>query len=281
MPSGHRVVIEEPAGLRAVCKIETLADGGYTVLAPYHAERQGWLTKFQVNYDQKHMQIALGKMEHFTADDRVKLSHHTDGFVQFSGEVAGKIRSGRDADTGEPKGLAIMSAPIGKPITSGPTFGLVVWGMDEFRRLDHTRASDLIFRQDDIYYRRCRPGTCNAYHLEGWVFWPEMWAGVRGTLYTLRISVGFRNFEGSGSNLEFRVIPLPTTESFLGIMIHRLHVDFPWPSGFRLGGPSDRRQGSNLGTTLQAMYPRPAALTIAADDLTYRPPVQPDLPDPR
>ncbi len=103
MPSGHRVVIEEPAGLRAVCKIETLADGGYTVLAPYHAERQGWLTKFQVNYDQKHMQIALGKMEHFTADDRVKLSHHTDGFVQFSGEVAGKIRSGRTQTRANPR----------------------------------------------------------------------------------------------------------------------------------------------------------------------------------
>ncbi len=69
--------------MRALRKVEPLTDGGYTVLAPYHDAREGWLYKFEGDYTRISSSIALADMEHFTADDRVKLSHHKDGRLAF------------------------------------------------------------------------------------------------------------------------------------------------------------------------------------------------------
>jgi len=124
---GWRVIIEDGGDFHAVCKIQPLSDGGYALIAPYHAAREGWLYKHEVDYRKYVNTVKLSDMQHFVASDRVKLSHHWDGFVQFSGENSQTIRSGRDPFTGEPKGLAIMSAPIWKPIKDGPTFGIILW----------------------------------------------------------------------------------------------------------------------------------------------------------
>ena len=103
-------------------------------------------------------------MVHYTAEDRVKLSHHWDGFVQFSGESPGKIISGRNALTGAPKGLGLMSAPIRRPIVTGPTSGLLVWGLDDYAEHRPT-ARDIVFNQDEIYYRNCTPAEWSDYLL--------------------------------------------------------------------------------------------------------------------
>lgn len=249
-------MIEEQDTLRAVCKIQTLSDGGYALLAPYHTAREGWLAKYQVDYSQTDMEHRLSDMQHFSAGDRVKLSHHFDGFVQFSGENTGRIRSGRDPITGKPKGLAIMSAPIVRPIRTGPTFGATVWGLDQFKPVEATRGSDAVFESHEMYYRTCTPRSFNGYHIEGWIFHPNMWAGVRGNENDLRLSMGFRNFEGSGANLEFRVFPLAKYDYFVGLMVSKIQLSFTQHSGFQLTGPSDRRKGSNLANTLMAFYPR-------------------------
>ncbi|TGD88565.1 hypothetical protein BayCH28_12705 [Mycolicibacterium sp. CH28] len=188
--TGWRVVIQEGNDARAICKIQALSDGGYSVIAPYHSAKEGWLTRQEVDYRQTHMEISFSDVEHFDASDRVKLSHHWDGFVQFSGENPQKIRSGRDPLTGQPKGLAIMSAPIWRPITSGPTFGATMWGLEEFKAVTEPRESDVIFGPDQLYYRECTPTSCNAYLIEGWVFDVNMWAGVRGHGNNLRLSLG-------------------------------------------------------------------------------------------
>jgi|NGEPerStandDraft_6_1074524.scaffolds.fasta_scaffold113261_1 hypothetical protein len=273
---GSRIVIDDGPTKRAIFKVQPLSDGGYAVLAPYHAAREGWLARTHVDYTKTNQTLRFEDLEHFTADDRVKLSHHADGFVQFSGENPGKILSGRDPVSGEPKGLAVQSAPIGLPITTGPTFGGTVWGLDQFRELNKLRSSDLDFPPDAIYYRGCRPDTCNAFLLEGWVFWPPMWAGVSGSEYDLRLSIGFRNFEGSGANLTFRVIPLAGNNCFLGISVHRVRVSFPGASGFAINGPSDRLKASTEGNALMALYPRDDILnTQPSITLNYQAPVQP------
>jgi hypothetical protein len=273
---GSRIVVDDGLTKRALFKIQPLSDGGYSVLAPYHAAREGWLARTHVDYTKTEMQMSFSDMENFTADDRVKLSHHFDGFVQFSGENPQKIRSGRDPVTREPKGLAIQSAPIMRPIPTGPTFGCVAWGLSSYRELATPRRSDLHFSPSETYYRRCRPDTWNAYKVEGWVFWPPMWAGVSGDEYDLRLSVGFRNFEGSGSNLTFRVIPLAGTDCFLGISLHKMTVSFPSESGFSLSSPSDRRTGATEANALMAIYPRDNILNSQqAVGLDYVPPVQP------
>ncbi|MFK0160244.1 hypothetical protein ACIQVK_50330 [Streptomyces sp. NPDC090493] len=270
-----RIFIDDGNGPRGICKISQHADGGYMVMAPYHQAREGWLAKHSVDYKSRHMSARLEDMHHYTASDRVKLSHHADGFVQFSGEQSGKITSGRDPFTGQPKGLGLMSAAMNHPVTSGPTFGVSFWGLDDFSR-KAPKSGDFTFDSSQIYYRNCNPETYNAYHLEGWVFGEQMWAGVRGAPGNLSLSMGFRNFQGTGANLDFKVFPL-LNGRFLALMVHRLQlVGFP-DSGFMLHSPSDRRVGESTASAMMAMYPKIDFGDIgpAADSLNFRPPVPP------
>lgn len=94
----------------------------------------------------------------------MKLSYHTDGFAQFSGESAGRITSGIDPTTGEPKGLGLFTNPLTAPIRSGPSVGVTVWGMEEFEEAKE-RDHPLIFEADDFYHRRCTPEDANAWAL--------------------------------------------------------------------------------------------------------------------
>jgi hypothetical protein len=263
---GWRIIIDDGDDPRAVCKILPLSDGGYSMVAPYHAAKEGWLYKHTVDYQKHEQSIHLSEAQHFAATDRVKLSHHWDGFVQFSGENPQKIKSGRNPLTGEPKGLAIMSAPIWKPITTGPTFGISAWGMTDFKQVTDTRATDVIFRSTDIYYYRCAPYTFNAYNMEGWIFGAPMWDGVRGTGNDLRLSMHFPlRWNAKRAILEFRVLPLATDDSdcFLGIRINRMCCNLPSPSGFEIGGPSNLRRGEHIAEMLKATYPKDADI----DDL--------------
>jgi hypothetical protein len=218
--------------------------------------------------------IPTSEMVSYTADDRVKLSHHWDGFVQFSGQSSQKIISGRDPSTGQPKGLGLLSAPIRVPITTGPTFGMSIWGIEDFAE-HHAGKRQLVFNSMDMYYRGCTPSEASGYMIEGWVFGHRMWAGVRGSEADLRLSVGFRNFEGSGANLEFKVIPLePPSRQFLGILVARTNPDFPSPSGFMLTAPSNRRADNPIADAMMAMYPRFESMPLAdAADLNFELPV--------
>ena len=81
---GSRIVVQHNGVQRALFKVQPLPDGGYTVLSPYHEARQGWLALSHVDYTQTKQQVKFSDMQHFTASDRVKLSHHRDGFVELT-----------------------------------------------------------------------------------------------------------------------------------------------------------------------------------------------------
>ncbi len=100
---------------------------------PYHRAKSGWVGKMPVVYKQiGPASISRDDLVAFTAGHRVKLSYHQDWFVQFSGEVQGKIISGRDHNTGEPKGIGLMTQPLSNPIHTGASFAVVAWGLDDF-----------------------------------------------------------------------------------------------------------------------------------------------------
>lgn len=108
------------------------------------------------------------------------MSFHPDGFVQFSGENAARILSGRDTG-GEPKGLGVMFNPLFNPIRSGPTFGVSAWGLEEFDELEPSRDHVITFSQEEMYFRGCVPGTGTEC-----ISKPSFWSQDTGQAYEER-----------------------------------------------------------------------------------------------
>jgi hypothetical protein len=263
--SGHTIVIEDQGTLRKITKIVPYRGGGFAVLVPYHEARRGHLLKFPVDYSKRDLGVSSAEATEYSAEDRVKLSLHPDGFVQFSGENLGKIVSGRDPGTGEPRGLGVMSRPLSAPVNTGPTFGIVVWGLSEFEPLDADgRHNAVVFSEEDYYYRRCTPDTWNGYVIEGFVLKDRYWGAVRNCEGKLTMSM-MPMFEAVGAVFEFRVVPLPGQPVLLGLMTSKVETGFDTPSGFTLNGPSDLKSEEALA----AIYPAPEDLGISSS-LDYR-----------
>jgi hypothetical protein len=119
----------QAASARKITKIIGLNGEGFSVLIPYHRARSGYLFKMPMDpaLTPGEWRGAWEAGVAFTAEDRVKLSYNSDGFAQFSSEVSGRITSGRDPVTGEPKGLGLFAHPLDNPIWSGPSVGITLW----------------------------------------------------------------------------------------------------------------------------------------------------------
>src|SRR5687768_10468724 len=99
----NEVKVGEP---KKVFKIVTYKAGGFAVLTPYHKEKTGFLMKHPIDYSTpagSTMYVRFEDCVKYSVNNKVKLSFHPDGFVQFSGEVQGKVLSGRNKETGEIK----------------------------------------------------------------------------------------------------------------------------------------------------------------------------------
>jgi hypothetical protein len=271
------VAIQDASGVnRKIAKIIHHSEGGFAVMVPYHKARTGILLKIPLDYDVKGASwVPLEECIGYSCDDRVKLSFHPDGFVQFSGENPGKILSGRDPDTGQPRGLGLMSNPLLHPIRSGPTFGISAWGLEEFEELEPTRDDVVFFSQDEMYFRGCLPGTSNGVHVEAFVLEPRYWSGVRGKLSEMKLSLCVGMFEATGTALDLKVIPLEHSNGFIGVMASHAHYSFPEESGFVLSGPSESVKGSRKNS-LMAVYPaslreKIQGLVKTSKNLNYEP----------
>lgn len=260
--NGFTIAVEDQGTLRKITKIVPYKSGGFAVLAPYHKARRGYLAKHPVDYSKRDVKMRLEDMVAYSAEDRVKLSIHPDGFVQFSSENQGKIVSGRDPQTGEPKGLGLVASPLSEPINTGPTFGCVLWGTSEFEPVKKT-GEVVAFGEEDYYYRRCTPDTWNGYLIEGFVFPDVFWGTVRNRGGKLIATLLSPMFETVAPVFDYRVVPLPGQPILLGFLVSRVQTSFSSPSGFSLHSPSD------LGDALFAQYP-PQLLTDSAESLDYR-----------
>jgi hypothetical protein len=166
-----RPAAEKP--LYKITKIISLNGGEFSVLTPYHKARSGFLFKQAINpgmFDKAGAHLV--KWTHcagFTAENRTKLSYHVDGFAQFSSENQGTIISGRDPNTGEPKGLGVMARAFSKPSTSGPSVGIGVWGLQDFEETDQDKKL-IVFEPSDFYYRLWGREQTNFWQLGIYVF---------------------------------------------------------------------------------------------------------------
>lgn len=201
----------------------------------------------------------------FTADDRVKLSLHPDGFTQFSGENSARIVSGRDPVTGEPKGLGLMAHPFSNPVRSGPTLGMQVWGLDDFDELDK-ESSAIVFTDDDWYYRGCSPQEATSWLIEIILFPTRYWAGVRKRGDRLILSMALYGFEASMAVVDMAVVPLEHQQVFIALFVSRGRTTFNQPSGWTMQGPG-QADSSGRGHSMHAFYPREAIPTETATTL--------------
>jgi hypothetical protein len=258
-PLGARILLRpsKDEGLRKITKVAPYAEGGFAAMLPYHSARRGLLAKMSVDYNEPGGHIVKREdMTEYGATDRVKLSYHADGFVQFSGEQQGKIVSGRDEATGEPKGLGIMSSPIDTPISTGPTFSIVAWGLKDFTEAGAVAPGDLVFEEEDFYFRGCTPETATGFLIECFVFPQRLWAGVRRQRNRFVLSLLHRSFEGGGIVRDWCAVPLPGQKVFLAFSVSRIASAHPAESGFVLSGPGFRRP-DGTGETINAWYPPP------------------------
>jgi hypothetical protein len=243
--------------VRKVTKIVGLNGTGFSVLMPYHKAKSGFLYKHCTNL------LPLGvsvlnwdECVGFTAEDRVKLTYHLDGFAQFSSEVQGKIISGRDPKTGEPKGLGIYARALQFPPMTGPSVGVQVWGIEEFETADDEQDL-MIFEPDDVYYRNSTPQTANSWTLCIYAFPiggvpPLQFEGDQGIMWYQPhpITAGV-----PGAVVKMKAIYLAAERIYLGLYVERFVMDVPVQSGWFLNGPGNYTQYQS-GDVLHATYPR-------------------------
>ncbi len=119
----HTIALHDRGQTVDLFKVMFGGDGSYYVTAPYHPLDRAVAARLTVNYADSDGTFVLDEAEEVASlddvDRRLKISHHPDGFLQFSGEG---IRSGRD-EGGEPRGLGVFSWPLTRP-TLGPSFQL-------------------------------------------------------------------------------------------------------------------------------------------------------------
>jgi hypothetical protein len=272
------VAIRPAAGkpLYKITKIISLNGGGFSVLTPYHKARSGFLFKQVIN-----PQVFRKAGEHlvkwtdcagFTAENRTKLSYHVDGFAQFSSENQGTIISGRDPNTGEPKGLGVMARPFSDPSLSGPSVGISIWGLEDFEEADQ-KEKLIVFEPSDFYYRLWRPDETNFWHLGIYVFPVDAVPPMRydGDQARMDFALRFPISAGVvGSIVTLKTVRLEAEKVHLGLYVESLVGKFPSKSGWSISGPGNWT-ANQTGFVLNAVYPRDLIPVDQRPSLDYRP----------
>jgi hypothetical protein len=135
-----------------LCRLIFGGDGSYYVTAPFHPLNRALAGVYTVNYAKKTLAALSDAIELALLDDderRLKISHHPDGFLQFSGEG---IRSGRD-ESGKPRGIGVTSWPLDNP-TFGPSFSLIFSDAIACGRESVPASNHVVFDESSLLHMR-------------------------------------------------------------------------------------------------------------------------------
>lgn len=154
-----------------LCRIVFGGDGSYYVTAPYHPQDKAVVAKVAVNYMRVDQTISFADAKELAVLDddeqRLKISHHASGLLQFSGVG---IKSGVD-EAGNPKGIGTMSFPLAKP-TLGPSFSLIFSDPLRCGRATKNRVRTVALPERDIEH--LRPPGISGLMIVGYYF-PVRW----------------------------------------------------------------------------------------------------------
>ncbi len=268
---GHRVGIRDESGIgRQIVRI-TLQNGGFGVHVPYHPARNGWIFELPLDYTKTEFEVPLSAGKHYVVSDVVKLSFHMAGFVQFSSSGGKPIVSGYNPSLDLVKGAGLR-APVPVEVTTGPLFGVQVYGIEQFDQC--TTKPVEMFEPDDLW---CRVGETTerdtAYIIEFFMFPNNILRDahaidgkqmLRRRLPYASSQVWFKH--------DIRVIELPHLPVFLGVIVSRFHAEGAMISGYKIMGPSYGGPGE-VPRCIGAEYPCPEMVnTLNPILLDYRPP---------
>jgi len=268
-------ITDDNGDTHKITKIKPYKDDGFAVFAPYHSAHCGYMLKHPVDYTKTDIRLDLDDCVEYDASDQVKLSVHLSGFVQFSSVNQSSIRSGINPETGKPKGIGIVGN--GRlEVSSGPLFGLIAWGLNDFKTVTPQKIGVMTFKDGDFYFRRHLETDQQGYLIEVFMFPRNMLGRVTGvgTMQQLKVKLPYHTVLDYPHDL--RVIDLPGQYAFLGVMVSRISVDFPTDSGFNLNGPSFPDPETGQFMSIAAMYPHPDFEEARATcSLDYKPDADP------
>ncbi len=267
----HTVAHERDGDAYDLFKIIFGGDGSYFVTAPYHPHDKATVAVLTVNYAEDEIEVALeDAVELAVLDDedrRLKLSHHPDGFLQFSGEG---VRSGRNPD-GSPKGIGLVSWPLFRPAL-GPSFVLSFSDPSRSGRPSKGGGSTLVLPHDDIEHMSVGQA---GLHIVGYYF-PATWR-----------EFVFRGHDGgwwihlihprAQAVKPLRVVLASKTSDFPGLIgLEARPHELEEPDGeasFILTSSTGRarrnKAGELLGDQLVCMYPQLSLNTAQLPSLNY------------
>jgi len=181
-------------------------------------------------------------------DERFLLRH------EFSNGRPGRISASKDIVSGEAKGLGLFSAPLSRSIFSGPSVGIIAYGIDQFEMAEE-QSEIIVFEPSDFYYRNCTSETANSWTL-------AIYAFPRGVVPPIRIkhkrSIVVATLEPlngpMGAVLELVTISLPEEKMFLGLCVNCFNQRHKADSGWLFSGPGDWTR-DRRGHVLMGIYP--------------------------
>jgi hypothetical protein len=241
---------------RRITKIASLSGDGFSVDVPYHKAKTGHLFKHPVIPDDVAPRFVNWEAAApFAARDRVRLIYHSDGFAEFSGDKPGRITASRDLVSGEATGLGLFSAPLSRPIFSGPSVAMTVYGIDQFEVAEELDEL-IVFEPGDFYYRNCTPETANSWMLAIHAFPRSVVPPIRIKQKRSIVAATLESLNGPiGSVLEMVAISLPEEKMFLGLCVNCFKAKLQSDSGWLFSGPGDYTQ-NRRGHVLMGIYPR-------------------------
>jgi hypothetical protein len=240
---------------RKITAIEDLGKGGFSMLLPCHKSRSGYLFKQPLvpGLPMPHAVRWQGAVK-FGPADEARFRYHPDGFVEFCGRRAERIKASRDVISGDTQGLGLFSVPLAKHI-GVPVIATTVYGMNQFD-LANEANQQIVFGPEDFRYQRCLPDTANSWLLAIFLFTQNLLPPVRvnGKRYSVMIGLSSPN-SGVASVQELRLIRLPQLNMFLGAYVSRVNRQIQSESGWLFVGPGSYT-GDRRGQVLMGIYPQ-------------------------
>ncbi len=263
--SKHTVIVSANGKLHKICKIWYGSDGSYYVTVPYHPANRAVLLKLPINYvasvptnaDHDYVVPQSDALDGGSSDDaRIKLSHHPDGFAQFSGHG---LISGKKPD-GSPKGIAIQTWPLERGCR-GPAFSLCLRGIEQFELADDKVQNACVLNYDEL---TVVPGSTGAV-IEGHYF-PLLWRRFIRTRPDGRMIIPI--VHPVGVILEMPVL-LPGDAcpiggfiglDFFGSIVRESSHDSGYSLSSSTGNLRQNEKGEMIGDGLFCTYPRPEGM---------------------